>query len=187
MTLKKRIALAGVALLVLATGTALAGVEGRWLHVRVQDHDEDGEFVAVNVPLELVGALLPTIETDEFRGGKIVIDDDDFDEIDLRAALKALRDTPDGEYVTVRSRDENVRVAKERGFFLIDAEDDGGDRVRIRMPLEVVDAMLGSGRNEIDVMAALDVLADSGNGDLITVESDDSHVRVWIDSNQVGD
>lgn len=183
----KRIALAGIALLLLATGTALAGMEGRWLHVRVQDHDDDGEYVAVNVPLELVGALLPTIETDEFRGGRIVIDDDDFEEIDLRAALKALRDTPDGEYVTVRSRDENVRVAKERGFFLIDAEDDDGDKVRVRMPLKVVDAMLGSGRNEIDLMAALDVLADSGNGDLVTVESDDSSVRVWIDSDQTGD
>ena len=183
----KKIALAGIALLLFATGTALAGMEGRWLHVRVQDHDDDGEYVAVNVPLELVGALIPTIETDEFRGGRIVIDDDDFEEIDLRAALKALRDTPDGEYVTVRSRDENVRVAKERGFFLIDAEDDDGEKVRVRMPLKVVDAMLGSRRNEIDLMAALDVLADSGNGDLVTVESDDSSVRVWIDSDQNGD
>ena len=183
----KRIALAGIALLLLATGSALAGVEGRWLHVRVQDHDDDGEYVAVNVPLELVGALIPTIETEEFRGGRIVLDDDDFEEIDLHAALKALRDTPDGEYVTVRSRDENVRVAKERGFFIIDAEDDSGDKARIRMPLEVVDAMLGAGRNEIDLMAALDVLADSGNGDLIVAETDDSSVRIWIDSNQTGD
>ena len=187
MTTTKRITLAAIALLLFATGATLAGVEGRWLHVRVQDHDDDGEYVAVNVPLELVGALIPTIETEEFRGGRIVLDDDDFEEIDLRAALKALRDTPDGEYVTVRSRDENVRVAKERGFFLIDAEDDDGEKVRVRMPLRVVDAMLGAGRNEIDLMAALDVLADADTGDLVTVESHDSTVRIWIDSSQTGD
>jgi hypothetical protein len=186
MMTMKRIALAGVVLLLLATATSFAAMEGRWLHVRVQEHDDDGEYVAVNVPLELVGALIPTIETEEFRNGKIVIDDE-IEEIDLRAALEALRDAPDGEYVTVRSRDENVRVAKERGFFVVDAEDDENEKVRIRMPLEVVNAMLGAGRNEIDLMAALDVLADSGTGDLITVESDDSSVRIWIDSNQTGD
>jgi len=187
MTKMNRIALVGIALLLLSTATASAAVEDRWLHVRVQEHDGDQEYVAINVPLQLVGALLPTIETDEFHQGRIILDQHDLDEIDLHAALQALRDTPDGEFITVRSRDENVRVAKERGFFVIDADDDDGEKVRIRMPLQVVDAMLGGGRNEIDLMAALDVLADSGNGDLITVESDDSSVRIWIDSDQTGD
>lgn len=186
MMTTKRIALVGIAMLLLSAATASATVEDRWLHVRVQEHDGDQEYVAINVPLQLVGALLPTIETDEFHHGKIILDDHDLDEIDLHAALKALRDTPDGEFITVRSRDENVRVAKQDGFFVIDADDDG-EKVRIRVPLQIVDAMLGGGRNEIDLMAALDVLADSGNGDLITVESDDSSVRIWIDSDQIGD
>lgn len=186
MIAMKRTALVAVSLL-LVSAAASAAVQDRWIHVRVQEHEDDEEYVAVNVPLQLVGALLPTIEADEFRGGRIVIDDDDMDDIDLRAVLAALRDTPDGEFVTVRSRDENVRVAKERGYLVIHAEERDGDTARIRMPMQVVDAMLSGGRNEIDLLAALDVLADSGDGDLITVESDDSSVRIWIDSNPTGD
>jgi len=186
MTTLRRIALAAIALLLFSTA-ALAGLEGRWLHVRVQEFDDDEDFVSINVPLELVGALLPTIEADEFHGGRITIDDRDMSDIDLRAALEALRDTPDGEFVTVRSRHENVRVAKERGFLVVNVEDRDGEKGRIRMPLKVVQAMLSGGRNEIDLTAALEALADSVDGDLVTVESDDSNVRVWIDSNPVGD
>jgi hypothetical protein len=33
----------------------------------------------------------------------------------------------------------------------------------------------------------LRVLADYSDGDLVTVESDDTSVRIWIDSSDVGD
>lgn len=168
-------------------GTAAAS--DRWLHVRVQEFSGDEETVSINVPLQLVEALLPTINTNEFSGGKIRLGShDEFEELDLREMLAALRDAPDADFVTVRSKTEQVRVAKENGFLLVNVdEQDGGDRVRVRMPLEVVEAMLSAGETELDLMAALAALAEYDAGDLITVESDDSHVRIWIDGSDVGE
>jgi len=58
--------------------------------------------------------------------------------------------------------------------------------VRVRFPLDVVDALLSGGENELDLIAALDALADHGGGDLVTVESDDESIRVWIDTDADG-
>ena len=174
-----------VLLVILATGPALAGAEGHWLHVRVVESGDDGEKVNVNIPLSVVMAILPAIETDEFRGGRIDIGHGEIDDIDIHEVLKAFKDAPDAEYVTIDGRDETVRVSKERGFLLVNV-DDGNDRVRVRFPLDVVDALLSGGENELDLIAALDALADHGGGDLVTVESDDESIRVWIDTDADG-
>jgi len=172
----------------LTAATAEAGTAGRWLHIRVTDTGGYGENVNVNVPLDMIAAFLPMIETDEMRGGKIRIDsdwaDEDFRGIDLRKVLEALRDSPDTDFVTVRSNDENVRVSKEGGFIHVLAEDrNDSERVRVKVPLAVMEALIGNDPYELDLMAALDALADF-EGDLVTVESDDEHVRIWIDSNK---
>ncbi len=168
--------------LVLAVGVAAASE--RWLHVRVQgDH---GETVKINVPLSMARAMLSMIQTDEFHGGRISLDHADLGEIDLRQMLTALRDAPDAEYVTVRDGDESVRVAKEGDFLLVNAEEDDG-RIRVRVPMEVVEALVSSGSNELDLAAALDALAKYTDGDLVTIEGDDESVRVWIDDDESGD
>jgi hypothetical protein len=175
----------GSILLLLVSSLAVA--QDRWLHVRVQEHGNSDATVNVNIPLSLIEALLPTIETDEFDGGVILLDDVDFEGVDLREALVALRDAPDAEFVTIQSRDETVRVAKEDGFLLVNADEDRGDRVRVRMPLSVVDAMLSPSGDRIDLIAGLRALSEFDGGDLVTVESDDETVRVWIDSSDTGD
>lgn len=174
--------------LVLAAGlsTALAsGADGRWLHVRI-DGNRD-EQVNVNVPLSFVASVLPMIDSDELSGGILTLDDAEFEGIDLRQLLDAVRDSPDGDYITVRSRDEDVRVSKLDGFLRIDVED-GRDRVKVRFPLAVVDALLdNSNGNRLNLMAAIDALADYDSGDLVSVESSDGEtVRIWIDSDQAG-
>jgi hypothetical protein len=170
----------------LACTVGLAGLEDRWLHVRVQEDGPEGERVSVNIPLQLVEAILPTIETDELRDGKILWDESDVEGIDLKAALMALQDAPDADFVTVKSREESVRVAKEKGFLVISADEDDGEKVRVRMPLDVVDAMVAGEGDELDLLAALEALAEY-DGDLVTVESEDSLVRIWIDSSDSGD
>lgn len=174
----------GLALFALLAGSAFAASQDSWLHVRVQEHDEDGDLVKVNIPLQLVEAILPTIETDEFRGGRIMLDDDgDLEEIDLREIMKAFREAPDADFVTVQGRDETVRVAKEGDMLIVRAEEKDGDRVRVTMPLQVVDAMLGTSGDELDLVAALRALAEFDGGDLVTVEGPDESVRIWIDQN----
>jgi len=170
---------------ILAGGAALASE--RWIHVRVEEWDHDGERVSVNVPLQMIEAMLPMIETDMLRDGKVQLHHHDLDGIDLRQMLAALQDAPDAEFVTVQTNDEEVRVAKESGYLKVLLDDRRGEeRVRVKVPLAVVDALLGSDPEQLDLAAGLRRLAEF-DGDLVTVESDEGNVRVWIDSSQTGE
>jgi hypothetical protein len=107
---------------------------------------------------------------------------------------------------------EDVRVAKKDGFLLVhvtdnsghvgrhhsadkdaDNKDNKGDKhadakkdtvshVEVRIPMSVVDAMLGSGKNELDIVAGLHMLAKQGDTELVSVKDEDNTVRVWVDS-----
>lgn len=175
--------LAAVLVLTLAAGTAAAA--DRWLHIRVESRSASGDNVSINVPLGLIEAVLPTIDIDELRQGKLRLDKIDIDEFDLREVLTALRDAPDTDFVRVNNRDEKVRVAKEAGYLVVTVDEDSGDRVRLRVPLEVFEAMLGGNENELDLLAGLQKLSEFEE-DVLVVESDDENVRVWIDADADG-
>jgi len=189
--LKKRFTLLGCLLIVAVAATGIASAQERWLHIKVVEDGHRGENVNINLPISMIEALLPMIETNDFRDGRVNIGahlgDDVFQGIDLRKVLEALRDAPDADFVT-ESDDEDVRVAKEDGMLKIDVDSrDDDERVRVRVPLAVVDAMIAENPYEIDVLAGIRALADFGGGDLVTVESDDSTVRIWIDDRQTTD
>ena len=175
-----------VAVLALTVVAGTAAASDRWLHVRVESHDSRGDNVSVNVPLGLIEAILPTINIDEFRHGKLHLDEIDLEGFDLREVLSALRDAPDADFVRVTNDDETVRVAKEDGYLVVRVDEQRGDKVRLKIPLEVIEAMLGGDDNELDLMAGLRVLSDFQE-DVLVVESDNQSVRVWIDSNSDGE
>jgi hypothetical protein len=179
----------------------LAVAAERWVHVRVDNTGEEGERVRVNLPLSLAEKVLPTIKADKLRNGKVRVDDRAFDEVDLRALLEAVRTAPDNEYVTVESAHDNVRVAKSGGFLLIKVRE-GAHRckwagkageskkentVDIKVPFTVVNALLSGEKDELDVLAAIRVLKEFGDLELVTVKDDSETVRVWIDSRNTAD
>jgi hypothetical protein len=189
-------------MLAVTATVAGAATTDRWLHIRVEENDGRGERVKVNLPLSLLGKVAGAIDFEEidghsFRGGRIHIDDADIDHVDLRAMWNAVKEADDMEFVTIESRHEDVRVAKDGGYLLVrvrsgryddddDAERDDdrrrrGERVDIKVPLAVVDALLSAGERELDLQAALMALAESGEGELVVVEDGDSSVRIWID------
>ena len=170
-----------VGLMVTLLAFSVAAARDSWLHVHVAESDSSGEDVRINIPLSLVESLLPAIQSNEFNGGIIRLDEFNTEGIDLRELVSALHDAPDANFVTVQSDDSNVRVMKEKGFIKVHVDDDG-DKVRISLPLDIVDAMLEGGDNELNILAALRALSNADHGDLITVESDDSFVRVWVDN-----
>ena len=185
----RRVLFPSLLILALASTAALAvSIDGRWLHIRVEQAHND-ESVSINVPLSLVASLLPLVETDEFRGGRIRIHDPwGEDGIDLREVMEAVREAPDAEFITVRERDKTLRVSKENGYLIVrtdEAGEDDDEVVHIRLPLAVVDAMLARD-NEIDLMAGLEALADYDDGDLVMVRDGDEVVRIWIDSSETG-
>jgi len=191
MTLKAVLSIA--LLMVLAVGvpataaaqTAQATQPERWLHVRVESVDGKGELVRVNMPLSLAEKLLPAVRNERLRDGKITINESTMNGVDLRAVLEAVRTTRDGEFVTVQSNDGEVRVAKKEGYLYVNARENKKDkntRVEVKVPMTVVDALLSSGTNELDLVAAVRALGQHGDSELVMVKDNKNTVRVWLDS-----
>lgn len=173
----------------------------RWLHVRVTSTDSKNETVRVNVPLEMAEKVLPAINNkDRMHNGKIRLNEHEMNGVDIRTLVDAVRTSKDGEYVTVQSNDADVRVAKQNGYMFVHVkEKERGDsekhgkswdrsQVEVKVPMKVVEALFSAGQDELDLVAALKALsAHGGDTELVSVKSDDSTVRVWLDSKNVSD
>jgi hypothetical protein len=189
------------------TTTAASGKSEQWIHVRVESKEDHGETVRVNVPVEMAAKVLPAINKNNLHDGKIRIDSMHTNDVDLRTILDAVRDSRDGEYVTVQSNENDVRVAKRAGYLYIHVTDksdrkkaaatDGKagektssgreSKVEIKVPMKVVDALLSAGKDELDIVAALKALSAHGDTELVTVKDNENTVRVWVDSKNLAD
>lgn len=173
-----------LAAMVAAAPAAMAAPGERYLHVRVEDAAK-GESVNVNVPLSMAEKILPTVNKGNLHNGHVSIGSTEMNDVDVRALLDAVRTAPDNEFVTVKEKDEDVRIAKLNGNIVIHVRDakKGGQKVDITIPMKVVDALLSNAKdNELDVSAAIRALSDAGDALLITVEDATEHVRIWVDS-----
>jgi hypothetical protein len=176
----------------------------RWLHVRVISSESKNETVRVNVPLDMAEKVLPAINKDRLHNGKVRFNDSDMNGVDLKTILEAVRTAKDGEFVTVQSNDSDVRVAKQNGYMLVhvteknsgpDKSDKVGkngkpsekSRVDVKIPMKVVDALFSAGKDELDIVAALRALSAHGDTELVSVQSDDNTVRIWLDSKNLSD
>jgi hypothetical protein len=193
-----------------SSATATTSVsKDRWLHVRVISTDGKGETVRVNVPLELAEKVLPAVNHDRLHNGKVKIDCEHVNDVDLKALAEAIRSSKDGEYVTVQGNDNDVRVAKQGGYLLVHVLDHGyrgkhgmkdkddaseksasgksneKNEVEIKVPMKVIDALFSAGKDELDLVAALHALSAAGDTELVSVKDRDNTVRVWLDSKNV--
>jgi hypothetical protein len=201
--------LSACALLPVATLAQTAPKSDQWIHVRVESKEDKGETVRVNVPVEMAVKVLPAINKNRLHNGKVSIDNAHLDDVDFRAILDAVRAAKDGEYVTIQSNENNVRVAKSAGYLYIHVTDreqapkapknaTGKDaqakpgpakesKVEIKVPMKVVDALFSAGKDELDIVAALHALSASGDTELVSVKDEENTVRVWIDSKNISD
>ena len=166
----------------------------RWLHVRVENPDSKDEIVRVNIPLELAEKILPTIDKDKFHNGHVKIDHFDCNGVDFQALMSAVRDAKDGEFVTVQSKEQDVRVAKQGNYFLVHViekerfkDKDAKRQVEVKIPMKVVDALFSGKKDEVDLVAGLHALALQGDTELVSVKDHEQTVRVWLDSKNVSD
>ena len=168
--------------------TAAAPAAERYLHVKV-DGGTKGESVNVNVPLSMAVKILPTINHGDLHNGRVTISNADINDVDLHAILDAVRTAPDNEFVTVKSSEQDVRVAKSNGNLIIHVRDSrkesgkSGQKVDITVPMKVVDALFSTAKqNELDVAAAIRALGEAGETVLVTVQDAEQNVKIWIDS-----
>jgi len=193
--MRKALRLAGAVCLLVASVSGMAASvlaappPERYLHVKVEDAKE-GESVNVNLPLSIAEKILPTVNKGELRDGHVTINKSDLDGIDVKGLLDAIRTAPDNEFVTVKQKDEDVRIAKSNGNLIVHVRSTGQEKqnVDITIPLKVVDALFSTAKdNELNIVAALHELSDAGDALLVTVQDASQHVRVWVDSKSSSD
>lgn len=180
-------AFALVALLLTAFGaSAAAAASESWIHVRVEGGSDD-EVVTVNLPLSLLSAaasMIPEQVIDDVQHeAQIALDDVEMSWTDLRNLWEQVRHSPDATYMTLQSRDQNLRVWKEGNFLRVGGTEgtSGGTEIDVSFPLMVVDALFSGPEGRLDIGAALQALADYGPGNLISIRDGEQTVRVWID------
>ena len=183
MTAKSVLFAAGFSALSLTTALAMAAPTIRYIHVRVSN-PRNHQIVRVNVPLELAEKVIPAINHGQLRDGKIQICDFRADNVNIHAILDALKTAPEGEFVTVQDTGNDVRVAKEHGRLVVHVIDKhSGENVDVTVPWEVAQALVSdTNPDQLNVVAAVRVLANVGDTTLVRVTSHDENVRVWIDS-----
>jgi len=205
--MRKATQLAGAVCLLVASVTGMAAsawaapASERYLHVKVEDAKE-GESVNVNLPLSIAEKILPTVNKGKLHDGHVTIGSAELDGIDVKGLLDAIRTAPDNEFVTVKEKDQDVRIAKSNGNLIVHVRcidhdkqngkqtDKQNDRqnVDVTIPLKVVDALFSTAKdNELNIVAALHELSDAGDALLVTVQDASQHVRVWVDSKSTSD
>ena len=174
-----------LAVLVYALPTTAADTSASklWLHVHVQ---EDGnENVRVNLPLSVAEKSLAMVPQDVLDGGQLKIDDHQIQIGQLREIWHELQTQPDFVLASVESDTETVHVSKEGGYLLVRVHEQGAEtapeRVQVRIPERVVDALLSGTGDQLNIQAAFEALVAHGEGELVTVEEATSRVRIWVD------
>ncbi len=169
--------------------SAMAAPPDKYLHVNVND-STNGESVNINVPLSMAEKVLPTINNHDLHDGKVSIHHAEMNGVDVRALLDAVKTAPDNEFVTVKDKNSDVRVAKANGNIIIHVIDKKNkeQQVDVTVPLKIVDALFATSKNdELDIAAALRALSDAGDVVLVSVEDSSQKVRVWVDSRNTQD
>jgi hypothetical protein len=183
----------GMALLAAGLTAASAAAADLWLHIKV-DGGRHAEQAEINLPLSMVESFAPMLQGKVQGGHRIRLRDRDYDVDQLRRVWRQLEDGPDATYVTVNEPDSKLRIAKRGSYLVMTAVDrsEGSDRegrgegrgesVEARIPVSVMGALLSGSGDDLDVGAALRELVRFGEGELMTVTSDEETVRIWIDA-----
>ena len=156
--------------------------DGLWMHINVRG--TENENVSINLPISMIEKMANLIPADTKGDSRIRINDEDITVAELRAIWRDLRKQPDATFITVDETDSKVRVAKRGGYLIVRAHDQKegrNEQVEMKIPGTVVDALLSSPGEQLNMAAALQALARHGAGELVTVTGEGETVRIWVD------
>lgn len=169
--------------------TGAMGATNSWIHVRVDS--EKGEKVRVNVPMSLVSTVLPIVQekglaNTKIHGNHIQLGNSELTIGELREIWNSLRQNGSGELANVETEDNKVNVFMDGQYLRVESSEGSGEKVHVKVPVNVVDALLSGTGDELDLMAAVNALAELGDQQLVEVQADNSTVKIWIDSKNDG-
>jgi hypothetical protein len=166
----------------LAAPVAYGAEETRWVNVHVTENSSNTN-VEVHLPLNLVLTVLRNVDVENFHGGHVDLELDDDMDINFPEIMQAIKDAPDGKFVTVTSDEADVNVHKEGGTIYIDVnqKEDEMAKVQVTVPVEMMDALTFGEENTLDVAALLEAFDNLPDGELVRVTSNEANVRVWIE------
>jgi hypothetical protein len=180
--MKKALTLLALAFWVASLSSPLAAQKKEpWFHVEVKENKTEPEYVKVNLPMGMVDVALNVIKDKKFNKGHFKLHTDEISIADMRKIWNELRKAGNAEFVTVEQKNETVRVAKDGNYVVVKVTEDKKPKVDLRVPVSVVDALLASPGDELDIKAALIAMQKQGVGDILTVNDRETQVRIWID------
>ncbi|HNU01831.1 MAG TPA: hypothetical protein PKM55_14180 [Acidobacteriota bacterium] len=162
----------------------LAANKERWVNVHVVEADDDTQ-VDIRVPLSLLIVAVDCVKSDQLQNGKLKLEFDDT-QVDFKKLWAELRKHDNTDFVKVSSKEENVLVSRKGDLFIVqvfkkDEPEQGAPHVLVKLPVALMDSLMTTEGNEIDLKAFLTQLGNTTTGDLITVQEKDASVRIWID------
>jgi hypothetical protein len=152
-----------------------------WLHVEVRESKDEPEIVKVNLPFSMVDIALKIAQDKKLNGGKFRLDSTDLSVPDLKKMWTEFKKAGNADFVTVEKKTESVKISKEGNYLLIKVSEKNQQKVDLRVPVEVVDALLAAPGDELDIRAALVAMQQKGIGDILSVTDKDTKVRIWVD------
>mgnify|MGYP002063468789 CR=1 FL=1 len=147
-----------------------------WGYLLEQKLRARGTNVEVHLPMNLVLTVLRNVDVENFHGGHVDFELDDMD-VNWPEIMKAVKDAPDGKFVTVTSDEADVNVHKQAGtlYINVNQKDDEMAKVEVTMPMEMMDALSFGEENTLDIAPGVGVEANQPDED-----SDATRVGWWI-------
>lgn len=180
--MKKALNLLALALLIGSLSSPLvAQKKDPWFHVEVKENKTEPEYVKVNLPMSMVDVALNVMQDKKFNKGHFKLPTDEVSIADMRKIWSELRKAEKAEFVTVEKKNETVRVAKDGNYVTIKVTENQKQKVDLKVPVAVVDALLAGSGEELDIKAGLAAMQKQNVGEILTINDNDTHVRVWID------
>jgi hypothetical protein len=172
----------GLASCLALPAAAQAGRDDPWIHITVLERQAGGSSVEINVPLALAEPALALTPDSVLAKGRLRVDAEGVSLAKIRRLWMELRETGDARYVTARDGDSDVTIERAGNLLDMLVKETGGDgeTVRLRMPVALVDALFAGPQDQLDLVGAVKQL-QATRGEVLSVESPDSQVRVWID------
>ncbi|MFQ5790844.1 MAG: hypothetical protein ACE5JI_10250 [Acidobacteriota bacterium] len=172
-----------LAALALLGTPSLEAQSSPWIHIQVTEDDERPSKVNVNLPLSVVKVALEVAPEKVFSHGRLRIGrrGHDISVSDLRRMWRELRDAGEAEFVSIEDGDETVKIFREGDVLQVQIDNaEKEDRVRVEVPVSVIDALLSGEGEELNLEAALAEL-ENQRGEVVRVRDGESRVLIWID------